>query len=336
MLIAFYDLICSPISFDILSFLTAAQHEANGDKLHVVIVPGVKDGLCRVSDPKPIDDAEREWRLHHILVPSCALFGATVTIAPTRTFAGALEPFKTFPRGYRATDPVLWAYTLDKALKAIRAGAAPSLRASDRARAHAARIVNGRKVVTITLRETHTPSRNSNVDAWYQLAYFAQQKGWAPIMIRDTERMIEPQPMGAEWYGLIEHCPLAACDLDIRMALYEAAAMNMASSGGPFMLSVLGNLPYMFFLQVDPPADGSGDWVPTAEYMTKCGLPPGSQWPAAPERERGRSGSCGRIVWAADDFDTIKAAFDETIHPGLPRIDARTVWDETLGERSIV
>jgi hypothetical protein len=304
MLFAFYDLDRSPVSFDFVHFLICAQKEANGDPIHVVIVPGTNKGF-RQNDHKPISVAEKIWRVDHILVPLAKLAGASLTLAPTREFAANLlasQAQRIFPAGYRTNFPRAY-YTMGLARRAVEEGAKPQFRASARAHEHAARIIGEREaVVTVTMRATHTPTRNSDEQAWVKFVQRIDDLGFTPIIIPDTEAMTNSR--------LIWDCPLAALDLDIRMALYERAEMNLASSGGPFVLSLYTYKPTIYFLDVDPEPfideNGKKHWAPTEKFFAEnVGMQRGDQWPG--------SGPMTRIVWAKDTYENIVRAFDEVM-----------------------
>lgn len=300
-MIAFYDLDISPVSYDFLHFLTGAQRAANGQHVHVVIVPGKNAGF-KTHDHKPINRAEKQWRVGRILLASAALAGATVTICPTRHFAKQFETEGHFPPGYRVEFPVHH-YSLSVAVDAANNGFKPHFQPSQKAEQHVERWLEKGPFATITLRETHTPTRNSNVEAWMAAAYQLQRMGLKAIVIRDTEKFTEE--LDEPYKGIIQTCPLASLDLDFRLALYRRADLNLSSSGGPFMLNLLLGLPYCFFLNVDTPRhveSGRAHFAPTTSFMTKQGLPPGSQWPG--------SGNNQRIVWKDDTLDNIMEALE--------------------------
>lgn len=304
-MIAFYDLDISPVSYDFLHFLTGAQRAANGEPVHVVIVPGKNAGF-KMFDHKPISRAEKQWRLGRVLLSSAALAGATVTVCPTREFAKQFETEGHFPPGYRVDFPIHH-YSLSVAVDAAKAGFTPAFSPSERAEQHVARWLEkhgrGEGLVTITLRETHTPTRNSDFHSWMAAAYQLEKIGRKVVVIRDTERMTEN--LDDQWGGILTPCPLASIDLDFRLALYKRSTLNLSSSGGPFMLNVLLGLPYVFFLAVDSPPhveDGRPHFAPTSSFMAKQGLPPGSQWPSA--------GKDQRIVWKPDTLDNILEALE--------------------------
>jgi hypothetical protein len=304
MLFAFYDLDRSPVSFDFVHFLICAQKEANGDPIHVVIVPGTNKGF-RQNDHKPISVAEKIWRVDHILVPLAKLAGASLTLAPTREFAANLlasQAQRIFPAGYRTNFPRAY-YTMGLARRAVEEGAKPQFKASERAHDHVERMLGGRQgVVTLTMRTTHTPTRNSNRLDWQRFANDLDDRGYTPIMIPDTAEMVRAKTF---W-----DFPIAAADLDVRLALYERAAMNMASSGGPFVLSLYTYRPTIYFLDVDPEPfideNGKKHWAPTEKFFAEnVGMQRGDQWPG--------SGPMTRIVWAKDTYENIVRAFDEVM-----------------------
>lgn len=297
-MIGVYDLDVSPLSFDFLHFLTACHAFSEGGHVHVVICPGGRDGWRTKQEVKPIDDAERRWRLDHILIPSALMMGASITLAPDRGLAGAIAGGgeNMLPVGWRPDNPRRL-YDFSIAVKSTKMGVRPPFRASQKARQFVDQWMDDRKVVTLTLRDTHTPTRNSNTETWLKLAYQLNRRGYRAVIIPDTDKMMQPLP---EEYGVLETFPLAACDLDLRMALYERAHLNLSRSGGPFMLCVLGGLPYLWFTlladEYTPPTSFKAHFTPSAEFMALQGLPPGSQ---IHENDPNR-----RIVWKPDsDLD---------------------------------
>ena len=52
--------------------------------------------------------------------------------------------------------------------------------------------VNGRKIVTLTLREaSYFPARNSDLKEWGNFARSLEEGGYFPIVIRDAEKVTE-------------------------------------------------------------------------------------------------------------------------------------------------
>lgn len=134
--------------------------------------------------------------------------------------------------------------------------------------------------VTITIREAdYWPDRNSNRDAWLQAAAWLTERGYRVVFIPDT--------YGKPVDGY-DNCTIAAWDIDLRMALYEGAALNMGVSNGPMALCYLSNAPYMIFGML-----GKNSPITPAFYEGR-GIPVGSQW-----------GPNGRNVWEEDSPEVV-------------------------------
>lgn len=96
-------------------------------------------------------------------------------------------------------------------------------------------------VITLTLREAeHCPQRNSNIPEWKSLALCLQEQGERVVFIRDTAKASEP-------LDRFETHPLAATNLDARLALYESARCNFFASNGPFGLALFSARPWLAF-----------------------------------------------------------------------------------------
>lgn len=170
----------------------------------------------------------------------------------------------------------------------------PRLTPSDHARATIANYVGGQKVVTITLREAeHYRHRNSNLEAWTRLAEVIDRQGFPVVFVRDTAKAFEPF---SEW----PICPQASLNLDMRVALYEQAALNLFVSNGPFTLCLFSSAPFLSFIEIDdedeafPPNHSS--W-----WRDCCAIDPGEQFPwCAPNQ---------RIIWKRDKFENLIEAW---------------------------
>lgn len=136
------------------------------------------------------------------------------------------------------------------------------------------------KPVVITLRESHWASRNSNMDAWRRFA-------------AETNAVVIPDTEGEVAFGHV----FDGINMDRRLALYQEASVCMGTNGGPLALVFMTrSIPYLIFKMVsDYPAS-------TVEAYAKRGFPVGTQFRWA--------GPHQRLVWADDDYDTIRAAYD--------------------------
>ncbi len=136
------------------------------------------------------------------------------------------------------------------------------------------------KPVVITLRESHWAARNSNMDAWRRFA-------------AETNAVVIPDTEGEVAFGHV----FDGINMDRRMALYQEASVCMGTNGGPLALVFMTrSIPYLIFKMVsDYPAS-------TVEAYAKRGFPVGTQFRWA--------GPHQRLVWADDDYETIRAAYD--------------------------
>jgi len=296
---AFYDLAVSPVSYDIMAFLAIAKDWANGqgEPLHVLIVPGRYDGFR--ADHKPISVAEKQFRLHHILLPACQGIGATTTVCVNRAQARLFQSANIFPAGYSVDRPVGQYDTKGiiahgKATGRSPAPFMPSKLALDLVDSALARMFGADTApVVITLRETHVDVRNSNIAAWIAFAKRLRDKDQPVVIVRDTDAA------AVACDADLAHFPMAAVDLDIRLALYERAFVNMAVSGGPPFLNVFSDRrPYLLFKM-----QAEGWYTTSTAYLTKIGLPPGSQMPWAAAHQR--------IVWTDDELEHLVAAYED-------------------------
>ena len=204
--------------------------------LHVVVVPK-EDGLGGFSRHwGKHDEAAARWRLWHIMVASCPLAGATVTVASSRAQAERMRFGENWwPEGK--------AHFMGPLVEAARKGEPiPRLRASEAAQRYVEGWLHGMDddvhLVTLTLRNQSTdPARNSDGAAWDSFRKWLEDAGYSVIVLRDTHEEIARCPIG----------PLPALDVDLRLALYERAAMNCIGNNGPQELLKFSSAPYLVF-----------------------------------------------------------------------------------------
>ena len=113
--------------------------------------------------------------------------------------------------------------------------------------------------VTITLRKSRNPERDSKDDEW---AKFAKRVGCKAIIIRDYDER-----------------PL---DLVDRMKLYAMAKMNFMVINGPITLCIHSDAPYLCMRTIG--CEKSGSTSP--KFMEKIGITPGFQFPWANANQR--------------------------------------------------
>ncbi len=205
------------------------------DGLHVVIVPHEKGlgGFSRHWGEH--DEAAARWRLWHIVIPACALAGATVTLAARRSQARQMmvDPFWWEPGKQHFIFPMV---------DAARGGETiPKLRATDQARRFTESWMHGmdddQQLVTLTLRNQSTdPSRNTG-DGWFELRDWLTDQGYGVQFLNDTQQALQ-----------LPNGDFAVLDIDMRLALYEAASMNFIGNNGPQALLSFSDAPYRGFI----------------------------------------------------------------------------------------
>jgi hypothetical protein len=154
-------------------------------------------------------------------------------------------------------------------IAAARAGAAvPLLEATAHARAVVGEYLRRfeKPVVTMTLRNTYDAARNADVGRWESVRELLRHR-CDVIGIADTAQ------------ALRSGIGYAELDLDLRLALYQGAAMNLHCHGGPAELCKFSDAPYVMFDAASPAADWQKHW----EWL---GLKRGDQMPWAGANQR--------------------------------------------------
>lgn len=279
-LTAFLDLAVCPVSFDSVIFIAQAEAErkkVGADRLHVCLFGEIRK--------KPqYDEAEAEWRLWNIVVPAVHLFGGTISVTPGRSWHrayGEMIPGDYFwpPRWeFQQHDMTMGTrrHLVGGLIKRHAAGEKiPMPKASAHARRKVAERWAHRRLVTMTRRRTYLPERNSLDEEWQAAAAYIEARGFTVLPINDTD------------VALAAGVGFAELNLDLRMALYEAASFNVVANCGPASLLWLSDRPYAMTDAAAIPEEWGGLFV-------EQGLPIGANWPWALPHQTllyGRSGS---------------------------------------------
>lgn len=289
-LTAFCDLQFCPVSFDFVTWLVRAMLERDRrgcDQLHVVIVPK-EDGLGGFARRwGKHDEAATRWRLWHIVIPACQLAGATVTLSPNRAIA------TTWRDGVGAKGwwPEGKAHFMGPLIEAGRRGESiPKLKASEQAGRYVEHWLAGVDdcdgSVTLTIRNQSTdPDRNSNAKAWIALeAWLKNETRYEVIVLRDTQDAL------MAGHGIHE------LDVDLRLALYEQASINLIGNNGPQELLKFSEASYLIFNLAQ--TDGWRD-----HFKRYFGMVPGDQMPVARQDQR--------MVYKPDSFEVMREEFEK-------------------------
>lgn len=304
----FFDLAVSPVTFDMADYLAAAEVERRRRGLGgivVIIVPGLAEGL-RVEEPAyeaVMDRAARQWRLRHIVIPMLALLPSVrgYVVCGSREEANALmaaDETHVYPEGYRVFLPRQPASNLiqDQARSGHRIW--PLMRATERARRFIAefleREARGRKPVVITLRGYRfLPERNSRASDWLAFADDLDASIYVPVFVPDTESAMRPPAVDLSRHVV---CEAAIWDLEIRMALYEAAHLNLALMHGPLALCWYNaDCRYVIFINMGVAAHNSEAALREHGHEIDASLPFATPFQ--------------RLVWAADELAIIRREF---------------------------
>lgn len=310
------DLSVAPVTFDFASYLAAAELERRRRELHgieVIFLLGPHGGVRRELPEyeAAVDPTARLWRLRNLLIPLLTFLPSVrgFAVCDTRLQAEAViacDPALLYPADYRLALPRHPSRRVVYDLSRAGMPVWPMLCASEAglrfAYSYLARVTKGRKAVVITLRDyAMSPQRNSNSAAWIEFADGLDPENYAPIFVRDSETA-----MNAPVEGLGRHavCEAASWNLEIRMALYQLAWLNLAIMHGPMELCWFNeHARYVVFLKAGL------SHVSSETELADAGHPAGLQLPFAKPWQR--------IAWEADDLPIIRREF-EVVRSLLP------------------
>lgn len=296
---AVYDLEVGANTYDFACFLVAAEMEATRRGLpgyEVVLLPKYRKDLYENDYARIVDESGHQWRIQQLLIPLTHMSARCKGVLYVRDRAiatGYIEGYRVFPELYgpwslRAIDYVDFYRT-------AKERGFEGLAASEHARRSVSRWLRTRDitkpVIIITLRGYgHDPARDSNVSEWRKLSHHIAKLGFEPIIIPDTDVATDPLP--AE--GFSGRYFLEACwNLDMRMAMYEAAYVSLFVNNGPAQLAALSrSCRYVIFKWAT-----SESPLASVEYLASRGLEPGKPFPFAMPGQY--------LVWEDDSFETM-------------------------------
>ncbi len=270
--IAFYDFQVSPFSFDFLQFILCAR-AAEAEK--IVIVPG--DRAYQKCTP-----GEQEYRLNNLILG----LAPDAHLCADREEAKAWWHEGCFPDGYTVEKPVA-SHTLGHVMKAMKIF--PLHPTEEKKKEVEKDGWFGSQLVTVTIRNSRIKSaRNSTIEEWVKSADWMREQGFNVVFIPDTDHPDEK-------FGNHQVEKKAALDVQYRLALYDAAALNVGVNNGPMALCLYSRRPILYFRPFCP-----GFPETSMEMWANAGLPFRSQPPWFT--------SLQRIVWeGTDNFENIKA-----------------------------
>lgn len=317
-LYGFYDLSQAPVTFDVMNFFAFAHiwsRRAGFSGYHVIFVMGEGGGFRNLT-PKdltlPYD--EKIWRLWHVLMPHAGIARTCLGVSFMRErrdlaqLMRAIHPMQIIPPDYTLEKPnqlimLSQVFALNPTAEEMDVFA-PTASALERVDGWLSQRVPGGRPVTITLRTSRAePDRNSRLAEWLAAARAMRDRGFDPIIVPDTDVVTGGYDMAM--FGDLPVFSIGSIDLDLRLAMFRRATLNMADNGGPAFLSYfMGGSTMMCFLPVDklPAVVGSGKLRRMAELL---GVREGGDFPhATPLR---------RFVWRPDRVDAIVEEFDKAV-----------------------
>ena len=309
-LTAIYDLEVSPITYDYFFFLTAAELERQNrglDRLKVVVAPARND-IVRKEEKEydaSVTREQRIWRINHILLSAQVCFVPNADFCYLSSRISLLDfsgKSNIFPYGYRSENLTsindeMYATVNEKL---FYNGTSNLFRASAAAKSFLHQWIAYRgikkRIIAITIRGYgYNPDRNSNLAAWIEFAKQVDKKKYEIVFIPDTDAIYSEQfsRIDKEFQVFRE----AALNLDIRLAIYEFAYVNMSVLTGPASLMILNsNCDYLLFKIVVSIAPQT-----TEEKLASYGF------------ETGKSPHYATIfqkwVWKDDDAETLVFEF---------------------------
>lgn len=316
-LIFVLDLGVAPVTFDLVSYLAGAELERRRRKLtrlFVVFIPGA-DQEVRHELPEydsAITLPMRQSRVRNVLIPLLTLLPSISghILCASRADAERLLPTdatRLFPEDFRVWLPRM----PEKRVVHDRAAGGdatwPLLRATERGRQIVEEFLRraspDHEPIVITLRESATArGRNSQIEEWAAFAQTIDRSRFTPIFVHDSEAPIDARPAALAHETF---CEAARWNIEVRMALYEAAWLNLAVMHGPMELCWYNERTrYLLFLEI------GADLTSSEDSIREGGL--------SIRRDLGFANRFQHIVWQADTADIIRRAFDEMTE----RIDA--------------
>lgn len=279
---AFYDFAVSPYSFDFAVFLMCAQSKECDE---IVIVPGKR--LIQRTDGSVVEfqkctPGEQEYRLNNLILGICP----KAIVCATREEATTLWHEGCFPDGYTVDRPVQ-AHTLGNVMSQLKIH--PYMPTAEKLAEIERDGWKHEKLTTITIRHTHIKSaRNSHIEEWVKAADWMRTVGLDPVFIPDTE-------LPEQGFGEHPSCAKAALDVQYRLAMYEAAYLNLGVNNGPMgAFNLLSRRPMLYFRPVT-----HGYTESEEAFWKKNRVPVNSQLPWFTNLQR--------IIWeGVDDFANIK------------------------------
>lgn len=306
---AYYDLAVAPVTYDIFTFIYTAEIERirqGLDAIDFLVVANTGDGF-REDASSSWEIGEKNNRLKNIILragdvlPTCR-----GTIYYSERDHAKLEfdsNAAIYPAGYTPDNPVA-EYADTNILIAQYAGKRlGTLQAPEQALLMIDRWLGSnteaRKPIVVTLRHCeYHPMRNSNISEFVRFAQSVDPRDYCVIFVPDTADAFKSPT--SELNGFLQFDP-AAISIDLRLALYERAYLNLFVDSGPASLCMLDERTRCIRFKMMPELNPNVD----NHFLFARGYERGMQW--------ANCNTLQRTVWEPDDFEVIKREVDTVI-----------------------
>jgi hypothetical protein len=248
----YYDTRLAPLTFDFGSYLVVADAERQRLQLDTLSIhifrPSFRNKTVRENE---YSNSVKDWRFKHIILGLANLIPSTASVRWTATSHDEIR-FPNFPLSYpprsQAEASSCIPYLSNSLLK--YKGSAINL-LPFKARVHAVEIVKGLlgnidgPIVTITLRTSNQQiERNSDIRAWNIVYKDLVSRGYNVLVIPDFEDATSTKKfLEYNWKVFLP----AVYDLDLRLAIYSLANMNMGVLNGILVPLFHSTYPYLLF-----------------------------------------------------------------------------------------
>ena len=307
----YYDLDLYPVSYDAAYFLIAAdlkRRELGLSKLHVIFArfSAEEYGDYVTGTNSVVDTHSRDWRFRNLAVALPALLHATIGVTVCVNRAQAKEWLVRSHHLFPAISSQLWQHEnlpgiYRQVVEGLTFDGDTGLHAPQQAlrylRQWMDRHAAGLRLVVITLRQYQVdPERNSDLPAWLTFARSLDPALYAPVFIPDTDHVFDASRTMIEEFLIFEP---AAWNVELRMAIYELAYMNLMVNTGTGMLCALNSrCSYIMFKLVVENVH-----LASEKTIRNQGFAPGQSPRFALPHQK--------WVWEADSFDIIRREFDD-------------------------
>jgi len=301
----FYDLSCSPVTYDFFWALAEAESRRmlmGLEKTEVIVIPGRESGLRREipAYAAVLNREKRCKRIFDLLLPATRLFphckGITICENRLEGFINyLLFSWNILPRFYNPIFPT--AHKTSRVVHTLRQEDSLPIEVPKDVLRYANRLLpieaKGKKLIVITLREySYLRKRNSNIREWVRFAKNLDAKKYFPIFIRDIDRKEKRSVYFPKSLPVLK---IASSNLLVRAAIYQLSYLNLGVSSGPLALCWFNARAKYLMFNLSKDIDRLESQTPFRVGASPSFSKPYQSW-----------------IWEEDKFNIINKTFKET------------------------